>query len=113
LDREISRLERFFGGIGDLNGLPDALFVIDTNKEKAAIKEATVKGVPVVSLLDSNCDPDQVAYPIPANDDAVRSIKLIVGKVAEAYLRGKQSNKASRKSTTVIDSMKKVEGKEK
>lgn len=89
LDREISRLERFFGGIAHLTSKPEALFVVDTHRETTAIKEAQVLGIPVVGLVDTNGDPDDVEKIIPVNDDAVRSIKLTVNKIAEAYADGK------------------------
>lgn len=94
IDREINRLERFVGGIAELKRIPDVLFVVDIIKEKAAVKEARMRGVKVVAMVDSNCDPELVDYVISANDDAVRSIKYIVTRVAEAYGEGKEkSNK--------------------
>ena len=77
LDKKINKLERMFGGIADLKEIPEALFVVDCKREKAAIQEAKMKGVKVFAIVDSNCDPEGVDYVIPANDDAVRSIKLI------------------------------------
>lgn len=88
-DREISRLERFFGGLTELKGMPKALFIIDTHRERTAIKEANQLGIPVVALVDTNSDPTEVDYVIPVNDDAVRSIKLAVSKIAQAYADGK------------------------
>lgn len=88
IDKEVARLERFFGGIEQLTEIPDALFVVDIGKEVGVIREATVKQVPVVAIVDSNCDPTKVKIAIPANDDAVRSIKLIVHAVATAYKEG-------------------------
>ncbi|MCX6725770.1 MAG: 30S ribosomal protein S2 [Candidatus Shapirobacteria bacterium] len=90
IDREITRLERFFGGLVDLKDLPAALFVIDVKKEKAALQEASKKGIPVIAVVDSNVDPDLVNCLIPANDDAVGSVKLIVGLIAEAIIQGNQ-----------------------
>lgn len=89
IDRQINRLTRFFEGLVDLKQIPDAIFVVDSKKEIAAVKEARMKGVKVFALIDSNADPDLVDYLIPANDDAVRSIKLIVSKVAQAVVEGK------------------------
>ena len=89
IDREIIKLNRFLGGLRDLIGVPAAMFVVDVKKEIVAVKEARVKGVPVVAIIDTNSDPDLVDYPIPANDDAVSSIKLIVSKIAEAVSSGK------------------------
>ena len=91
-------MERLFGGLLDLKEFPQAVFVVDTQKEKTVIKEARLKGISVFALLDSNCDPDMVDYPIPANDDALRSIKLIVSKVADAVIDGINHRKAPAKS---------------
>ena len=89
IDREINRLERFFGGLVDLEDIPAAIFVVDCKKEEAAIKEANMKGVKVIGLVDTNTDPTGVDYVIPANDDAIGSIKLIVNYIAEAILNSK------------------------
>ena len=88
LDREIARLERFFGGIASLTQPPDALFVVDTNREATALAEARTKGIKIFAIVDSNSDADLVDYPIPGNDDAVRSIKLIVSTFAKAVGEG-------------------------
>lgn len=90
INREIDRLERFFGGLVDLTKIPDALFIVDTNKEEVAVEEARSRGVAVVGMVDSNANPDLVDRVIPANDDAVRSIKLVVSMVAKAYADGKR-----------------------
>lgn len=90
IDRQINRLTRFFEGLVDLKQIPDAIFVVDSKKEIAAVKEARMKGIKVFALIDSNADPDLVDHLIPANDDAVRSIKLIVSKVAQAVVEGKE-----------------------
>ena len=89
ITRKIERLERFLGGIENLDEPPEALFVVDTHREEVAVREARMKGKPVVGIVDSNADPEMVDYPIPANDDAVRSIKLIVNRIAGAYADGK------------------------
>ncbi|HKY74050.1 MAG TPA: 30S ribosomal protein S2 [Patescibacteria group bacterium] len=91
IDKDISRLERFFGGVESITAIPDALFLVDIHKEENALHEATTKGVPMVAIVDSNCDPTRVTYPIPANDDAVRSIKLLVHAVAMAYREGRMA----------------------
>lgn len=88
IDREISRLEKFFGGLAGLKQIPEAIFVVDIKKEKAAVKEAKMKGLKVFAIVDSNSDPTPVDYLIPVNDDAVRSIKLVVEKFAEAVKKG-------------------------
>ncbi len=86
--RDREKLQRALGGIKDMGGLPDILFVIDTNKEKLAIEEANKLGIPVVAILDSNSDPEGVTYPIPGNDDAIRAITLYCDLVAGAVLDG-------------------------
>ncbi|HET6184958.1 MAG TPA: 30S ribosomal protein S2 [Acetobacteraceae bacterium] len=88
LSRERDKLERALGGIKDMGGLPDILFIIDTNKEKLAVEEATKLRIPVVAVLDSNSDPRGVTYPIPGNDDAIRAISLYCDLVAGAVLDG-------------------------
>ncbi len=89
-DREIARLERFFGGISSLDERPEIIVVVDTHKEKVAVREAVSKGLVVVGITDSNANPDLVDYPIPANDDAIKSIELIVKAVANAISEGKK-----------------------
>lgn len=91
IDREINRLERFFGGLADLEDLPEAIFVVDVKKEQAAVKEASKKGVKVIGIVDSNGDPSLVDWLIPANDDAVGSIKLIAGIIGRAAKEGKEA----------------------
>ena len=88
LSRERDKLEKALGGIKDMGGLPDLIFVIDTNKEQLAIKEANRLNIPVAAILDTNCDPDGIAYPIPANDDAGRAIALYCDLVARAAIDG-------------------------
>jgi len=88
ITRDREKLERALGGIKDMGGLPDILFIIDTNKEKLAVEEATKLGIPVVAVLDSNSDPQGVTYPIPGNDDAIRAITMYCDLVAGAVLDG-------------------------
>ena len=88
LTRERDKLEMSLGGIRDMGGIPDVMFVIDANKEELAIKEANVLGIPVVGILDSNVDPSGIAFPIPANDDASRAIRLYCDAVAQAATKG-------------------------
>ncbi|PTQ11609.1 30S ribosomal protein S2 [Sphingomonas oleivorans] len=90
LTRERDKFELSLGGIRDMGGIPDVMFVIDANKEELAIKEANTLGIPVVAILDSNVDPSGIAFPIPANDDAARAIRLYCDAVAEAATRGNQ-----------------------
>ena len=94
-DREIDKLNRFVGGLRSLTELPQAIFVVDVKKEIAAVREARTKGITVVALVDSNADPDLVDYVIPGNDDAVRSIKLIVSKLAQAAQDGRANQSKS------------------
>ena len=88
LTRERDKLEQSLGGIRDMGGIPDVMFVIDANKEELAIKEANTLGIPVVAILDSNVSPDGIAFPIPANDDASRAIRLYCDLIATAATRG-------------------------
>ena len=88
LERERAKMERNLGGIRDMESLPDAIFVIDTNHEHNAVHEANRLGIPVVAVVDTNCDPDFVDYPIPGNDDAIRAIKLFTSRIAESVLEG-------------------------
>ena len=90
LRHERERLEKFLGGIKDMNGLPDVMYVVDPKKENIAVKEAQKLGIPIVGILDTNCDPDELDYPIPGNDDAIRAVKLITETMANAVLEGKQ-----------------------
>ena len=89
IEREIARLEKRLSGIRTMKGLPDILFVIDIMREDTAVHEANLKDIPVIALVDTNCDPKNVDYVIPSNDDAIRAIKLLVGKVADAVMEGK------------------------
>jgi len=91
LEKEAGKLDRFFGGLRELKGIPDALFVIDPEREKIAIKEANALGVPVMALADSNADPRTLDLVIPANDDAQRSVNLIIGEIVKAYQAGQQA----------------------
>lgn len=90
LRQEHEKLERFLGGIRDMKGMPGALFIVDPKKEKIAVKEARILNIPIVGIVDTNCDPDDVDYVIPANDDAIRAVKLITGKMADAIIEGNQ-----------------------
>lgn len=90
INREIDRLERFFGGFSRLTKIPDALFVVDIHRESVAVDEANQRDIKVVGLVDTNSDPEKADYVIPANDDAVRSIKLVVSTAAQAYADGKR-----------------------
>jgi small subunit ribosomal protein S2 len=89
LERERKHLDSNLAGIKDMPGLPDILFVIDSNKEAIAVKEARRLGIPVVAIVDTNCDPDEVDYVIPGNDDALRAIRLFASKIADAVVEGR------------------------
>ncbi len=91
LSREHEKLERSLGGIKDMNSIPDAIFIIDVGHEKIAINEARTLGIPVVAIVDTNCSPDRVDYPVPGNDDAMRAAMLYATGVADAVLAGKES----------------------
>ena len=90
LNHEAEKLEKFLGGIKEMNGMPGAIFVVDPKKEKIAVNEAKKLNIPVVGIVDTNCDPDDVDYVIPANDDAIRAVKLIAGCMADAVLEANQ-----------------------
>ncbi len=90
LRHERERLEKFLGGIKNMDKLPSALFVVDPRKEKIAVSEAKILGIPVVAIVDTNCDPDEIDYVIPGNDDAIRAVKLLTETIANAVLEGKQ-----------------------
>jgi small subunit ribosomal protein S2 len=94
IGKEIVRLNHLMGGFKELTKLPDALFIIDPTKERIAIAEARRMGIPVVSIVDTNCDPNDIDYAIPANDDAIRTIKLICSKIADAIIEGKTGGAA-------------------
>jgi len=96
LTRERDKLENSLGGIRDMGGLPDVMFVIDTNKEELAIKEANVLGIPVIAILDSNSNPQGIAFPVPGNDDASRAIRLYCEAIASAANAGKTGGAAAR-----------------
>ena len=90
LKAEAEKLEKFLGGIKDMKGMPGALFVVDPKKERIAVKEARILGIPIVGIVDTNCDPDDVDYVIPANDDAIRAVKLIASRMADAIIEANQ-----------------------
>ncbi|SHG95281.1 small subunit ribosomal protein S2 [Anaerosphaera aminiphila DSM 21120] len=90
LKHERERLEKFLGGIKHMDRMPDAIFIVDPRKERIAVKEAHILGIPIVGIVDTNCDPDEIDYPIPGNDDAIRAVKLITETIANAVLEGKQ-----------------------
>lgn len=90
LRHEMDRLQKFLGGIKNMDRMPGALFIIDPRKERIAVAEARKLGLPIVAIVDTNCDPDEIDYVIPGNDDAIRAVKLLTGKMADAVLEGRQ-----------------------
>ncbi|QGR80887.1 30S ribosomal protein S2 [Enterococcus gallinarum] len=90
LNKERERLERFLGGIADMPRIPDVMYVVDPRKERIAIQEARKLNIPIVAMVDTNCDPDEIDVVIPSNDDAIRAVKLITAKMADAFIEGNQ-----------------------
>ena len=90
LKNEAAKLDKFLGGIRNMKKMPEVLFVVDPRKEKIAVNEARILGIPVVGIVDTNCDPDEVDYIIPGNDDAIRAVKLLTGTMANAIIEGNQ-----------------------
>ena len=90
LELEIEKLEKYLGGIKTMNKLPGALFIVDPRKERIAVAEAKKLGIPIVEIVDTNCDPDEIDYVIPGNDDAIRAVKLIASTMADAIIEGRQ-----------------------
>ncbi|MFD2670072.1 30S ribosomal protein S2 [Marinicrinis sediminis] len=95
LRKEKARLEKFLGGIKHMKKLPDALFIIDPRKERIAVAEARKLGIPIVGIVDTNCDPDEIDYVIPGNDDAIRAVKLLTGKMADAVIESQQGEQTT------------------
>ncbi len=100
---EREKLEKNLGGIKEMKKLPAALFVVDPRKEHIAIAEARSLGIPIVAIIDTNCDPDEVDFPIPGNDDAIRAVKLIAAKIADAVLEGKQGEQMTDAAVDAAD----------
>ena len=90
LDLEIEKLEKFLGGITGMKKIPDAMFIVDPRKERIAVAEAHKLGIPIIAIVDTNCDPDEIDYVIPGNDDAIRAVRLISGAMADAVIEGRQ-----------------------
>ena len=99
LQDDIARLERTLGGIKDMRRLPSAIFIIDTRKERTAVLEARRLEIPIIALADTNCDPDEMDYPIPANDDAIRAVRLLCTKIADAAVEGRRELEARQKDS--------------
>ncbi len=90
LELELEKLEKFLGGVKEMGSLPKAMFIVDPRKERIAVSEARKLNIPIVAIVDTNCDPDEIDYVIPGNDDAIRAVKLIAGAMADAVLEGRQ-----------------------
>ena len=101
LTLEIEKLEKFLGGIKTMKKLPGALFIVDPRKEKIAVAEAKKLNIPIVAIVDTNCDPDEVDYVIPGNDDAIRAVKLIAGAMANAIIEGRQGEQENAEEAAV------------
>lgn len=100
LQHEREKLLKNLGGIREMRDVPAAMFIVDPRKERIAIAEAKALNIPVVAIVDTNCDPDEIDYPIPGNDDAIRAVKLIAGKMADAILEGKQGEQLEDEEAT-------------
>lgn len=110
LKREAEKLEKFLGGIKEMDKLPDVLFVIDPKNEKIAVNEAKILGIPVIGVVDTNCDPDEVDIAIPGNDDAIRAVKLLTGTIANAIVEAKQGEQVEAEETeTVVEEVIEIE----
>ena len=105
LNLEREKLEKNLGGIKDMRGIPGCLFVVDPRKEHIAMMEARALGVPIVAIVDTNCDPDEVDYVIPGNDDAIRAVKLIASKIADAVIEGRQGESMAKEEEVDADSI--------
>ena len=90
LNKERERLEKFLGGIAEMPRIPDVMYIVDPRKERIAVQEAHKLNIPIVAMVDTNCDPDEIDVVIPSNDDAIRAVKLITAKMADAFIEGNQ-----------------------
>jgi len=112
LERLRQKLERNLGGIKDMDGLPSAVYVVDARYEQIAIKEANKLGIPVVSIVDTNCDPDGIDYIVPGNDDAIRAIRLLTSLIANAVIKGREIHEEARQAETDKEAVEEAEGQE-
>jgi small subunit ribosomal protein S2 len=103
LRHEMEKLQKFLGGIKNMKKLPGALFIIDPRKERIAVAEARNLGIPIVAIVDTNCDPDEIDYVIPANDDAIRAVKLLTAKMADAVLEGRQGEQLEEAAEEAVE----------
>lgn len=113
LIKEKDRLVKFLGGIKDMKRVPDAMFVVDPRKERIAIAEGIKLNIPIVGIVDTNCDPDEIDYIIPANDDAIRAVKLLTSKMADAIIEGRQGEETAEDEQVEAEEAPKVEEKTK
>ncbi|HWQ89393.1 MAG TPA: 30S ribosomal protein S2 [Desulfitobacteriaceae bacterium] len=102
LRHEMEKLDRFLGGIKDMKKLPGALFIVDPRKERIAVAEARRLNIPIVGIVDTNCDPDEIDVVIPANDDAIRAVRLLTGRMADAIIEGQQGNKEEEETEQAV-----------
>ena len=109
MHKELAKLEKYLSGIKNMKAMPDALFVIDPRRETIAVTEARKLNIPVIAIVDTNCDPDLIDYPIPGNDDAIRAIELIVGLMANAFIEGRQGQDAKAEEEAAADEKDAVE----
>ncbi len=112
LKKEMEDLEKNLGGIKNMKKIPGAMFVVDPRKERNAILEAKKLGIPVVAIVDTNCDPDEVDFVIPGNDDAIRAVKLIAAKIADAIIEGRQGEQLSPEAVETVEAEEVVEAAE-
>jgi small subunit ribosomal protein S2 len=103
LRHEMNKLETYLGGIKEMNKLPGALFVVDPRKERIAVAEARKLNIPIVAIVDTNCDPDEIDYVIPGNDDAIRAVRLLTAKMADAVLEGRQGEQSEETATEAVE----------
>ena len=103
LKKEMEKLEKNLGGIKDMKKLPDAIFIVDPKKERICVQEAHALGITLIGIADTNCDPEELDYVIPGNDDAIRAVKLIVSKMADAVIEAKQGEEASEETEGAED----------
>ena len=108
LRREAEKLEKFLGGIKEMDKLPNVLFVIDPKNEKIAVNEAKILGIPVIGVVDTNCDPDEVDIAIPGNDDAIRAVKLLTGTIANAIVEAKQGEQVEAEEEAIVEEAEEV-----
>ena len=108
LRAEHDKLEKFLGGIKDMKKIPDAIFVVDPKKERICVQEAHTLGIPLIGIADTNCDPEELDYVIPGNDDAIRAVRLLASKMADAILEGRQGQQEEVETTAASEEAEEV-----